>query len=230
MRIAEFKFDRHRDIAWSAERARLLGSLSGLSQKRRINFGKAVREIVAHAIGQGKTGTIQFGLQIQGDQQVEATVRWEQDDENTKSGGQIDRGSIRTLTCEQEIVTSQRHIEIRLAEPLPEGIPRIPPEIASDWATTLGGPQPQRCVVAQSTQNRRTCRKSQVCRTTGVDLQSELDSLRSLNQTLELLALVASKTDNAVIILDSEHCVEWVNDSFVRMTGYEMTRCDPYHL
>jgi PAS domain S-box-containing protein len=37
---------------------------------------------------------------------------------------------------------------------------------------------------------------------------------------LENLSLVASKTDNAVFIIDKEEKIEWVNESFVRITGY----------
>src|SRR5204863_149903 len=36
---------------------------------------------------------------------------------------------------------------------------------------------------------------------------------------LEKLSLVASKTDNSVIIADDTGKIEWVNDGFMRMTG-----------
>ena len=114
------------------------------------------------------------------------------------------------MTCEQEIVSSQRHVEIRLAEPLPDGIPRISPEIASDWATTLAARNRSDALSLSQRKISELAENLKSAEQRDVDLQSELDSLRSLNQTLELLALVASKTDNAVIILDSEYCVEWV--------------------
>lgn len=38
---------------------------------------------------------------------------------------------------------------------------------------------------------------------------------------LENLSLVASKTDNAVFIIDREEKIEWVNEGFTRMTGYQ---------
>ena len=137
MRIAEFKFDRLRDIAWSAERARLLGSLAGLPQKRRTNFGKAVKEIVDYAVAHERRGTIQFGIQTQGGKKVEAIIRYEQDDKTTESERQLDGDSIRALIGELEIVSSERVVQIRLAEPLPNEAPRIPHEVASDWATAL---------------------------------------------------------------------------------------------
>lgn len=36
------------------------------------------------------------------------------------------------------------------------------------------------------------------------------------------LSLVASRTSNAVVITDAQGLVEWVNDGFVRMTGYDL--------
>ncbi len=40
---------------------------------------------------------------------------------------------------------------------------------------------------------------------------------------LERLSLVASKTTNAVVITDAKGLIEWVNEGFVRMTGYALT-------
>lgn len=47
---------------------------------------------------------------------------------------------------------------------------------------------------------------------------------------LQRLALVARKTQNAVVITDTEGRVQWVNDGFTRMTGYgfdEIVGCKP---
>ena len=43
--------------------------------------------------------------------------------------------------------------------------------------------------------------------------------LSEKNLELEKLSLVASKTDNSVIIADESGKIEWVNDGFTRMTG-----------
>ncbi len=43
--------------------------------------------------------------------------------------------------------------------------------------------------------------------------------LSEKNLELEKLSLVASKTDNSVIIADESGKIEWVNDGFIRMTG-----------
>lgn len=39
-------------------------------------------------------------------------------------------------------------------------------------------------------------------------------------ELLENLSLVASKTDNAVYIIDKEEKIEWINEGFTRITGY----------
>jgi PAS domain S-box-containing protein len=46
--------------------------------------------------------------------------------------------------------------------------------------------------------------------------------LENKTEEAEKLALVASRTENAVIITDAAGYVEWVNDGFVRLTGYSL--------
>ena len=43
---------------------------------------------------------------------------------------------------------------------------------------------------------------------------------KRVHNELETLSLVASKTNNSVIIVDKNGYVEWVNDGFTRLTGY----------
>lgn len=52
-------------------------------------------------------------------------------------------------------------------------------------------------------------------------MQDISERMRALEE-IEKLSFVASKTDNAVVITDALQCVEWVNESFVRMTGYTL--------
>jgi PAS domain S-box-containing protein len=58
---------------------------------------------------------------------------------------------------------------------------------------------------------------------------ADVTALVEANQRLQAsearsrkLALVASHTDDAVIITDAERCIEWVNDAFTRLTGYAL--------
>lgn len=51
---------------------------------------------------------------------------------------------------------------------------------------------------------------------------AQVTKLRESQEQSRKLAMVAARTDNAVIITDSDGRVEWVNDGFARMTGYTL--------
>jgi PAS domain S-box-containing protein len=60
-------------------------------------------------------------------------------------------------------------------------------------------------------------------------LKAERAKLRQANQALSdqerefrKLALVAARTDNAVVVTDARGLIEWVNEGFVRTTGYTL--------
>lgn len=46
-------------------------------------------------------------------------------------------------------------------------------------------------------------------------------ALRESEEQARKLSLVAARTDNAVVITDRMGCVEWVNEGFTRISGYE---------
>lgn len=54
------------------------------------------------------------------------------------------------------------------------------------------------------------------------ELQKQAKLLAQTNKELENLSLVASKTDNGVIILSPNGDVEWINQGFTRLTGYTL--------
>ena len=43
-----------------------------------------------------------------------------------------------------------------------------------------------------------------------------------MNLPTGLLALIASRTDNAAVLTDAQSCIQWVNDGFTRQTGYTL--------
>ncbi len=55
------------------------------------------------------------------------------------------------------------------------------------------------------------------------ELTREIQERKNAEKHLETLALVASKTNNGVMILDQDGRIEWVNDGFTRITGYTLT-------
>ncbi|MGB0684052.1 MAG: PAS domain S-box protein [Magnetovibrionaceae bacterium] len=48
------------------------------------------------------------------------------------------------------------------------------------------------------------------------------ESLKKSEAEAKLLSLVAARTDNGVIITDSQGYIEWINEGFSRITGYEL--------
>lgn len=217
MQIAEFTFELPRDVNWAAERGRLLASLAGLESKRRTRISKALKLAVGFAVENGRSGTIQYGLSDDSEC-LEIAIRYQVD---SKSLQRPDLAELRQLVAYVEMSSSDTTARIDMREPLPHDAPRVPSEVASDWATTLATRNKASALALSQRRITELADHLKSAQQRGVDLQSELDNLRSLNDTLGLLALVASKTENAVIILDTHLCVEWVNDSFVRMTGYE---------
>jgi PAS domain S-box-containing protein len=52
------------------------------------------------------------------------------------------------------------------------------------------------------------------------DIISKKDELKIKNVELKKLSMVASKTNNGVVITDNKGIAEWVNDGFTRLMGY----------
>ncbi|MDD3581387.1 MAG: PAS domain S-box protein [Desulfobacca sp.] len=55
-----------------------------------------------------------------------------------------------------------------------------------------------------------------------VAVKEDITAIKQAQDELAKLSLVASKTDNAVVITDKNGLTEWVNDGFTRMTGYTL--------
>ncbi|MFO7868524.1 MAG: tetratricopeptide repeat protein [Bacteroidales bacterium] len=53
-------------------------------------------------------------------------------------------------------------------------------------------------------------------------IEEQSNVLMRSNQEFEKLSIVASNTDNAIIIMDSQGNFEWINDAFVSMFGYNL--------
>lgn len=52
------------------------------------------------------------------------------------------------------------------------------------------------------------------------EVESQAEELRAINEELEKLSIVASETDNAVVIMNEKGDFEWVNDGFTRLYGF----------
>lgn len=56
-------------------------------------------------------------------------------------------------------------------------------------------------------------------------LGAQTERLRTKESETRKLALVAARTDNAVVITNPAGEIEWVNEGFTRMTGYRLAEC-----
>lgn len=53
-----------------------------------------------------------------------------------------------------------------------------------------------------------------------VIIDTDVSELKLINEKLKKLSMVASKTNNAVIIFNSDLCIDWLNEGFYKMYGY----------
>ncbi|MCK4663134.1 MAG: SpoIIE family protein phosphatase [Bacteroidales bacterium] len=54
------------------------------------------------------------------------------------------------------------------------------------------------------------------------EIQVQAEQLLEINNELEKLSIVASETDNGVMIMDAEGKIEWVNEGYTKMLGYTL--------
>lgn len=55
------------------------------------------------------------------------------------------------------------------------------------------------------------------------EIEAQTEELTAVNEELEKLSIVASETDNGVIIMDADFNFEWVNDGFSKLYGYNFS-------
>jgi PAS domain S-box-containing protein len=55
-----------------------------------------------------------------------------------------------------------------------------------------------------------------------IQLHEEKIKLENANEELQKLSIIASKTDNTVVVFNKEFKIEWVNEGFTRITGFEL--------
>jgi PAS domain S-box-containing protein len=64
--------------------------------------------------------------------------------------------------------------------------------------------------------------ENEIYRLKNTELKTAYQEIEAQNKALERLSLVASKTENLIMITDAEGNLEWVNDSFVRLNQLTM--------
>ena len=230
--IAEFALRSDRDIRAAVQRARLLGVLAGLPERQRAAFGKAVRKAVEQAMHGG--GEIAFGILARdGGSAVTATVRVRPPSDDPAARGELVQKPLPGLDTDwrrevESLVSRVKYqgefpadVVVGLEQDLPSGAAPLVEGELPEWRTALETGSAQYALETGQRRIRLLTENLLATQRRDADLERELQELKALNETLELLALVASKTDNGVVILDAHGYVEWVNDSYSRMAGIE---------
>lgn len=233
LQVAEFILQSERDLRAAVQRARLLGVLSGLPERQRAAFGKAVRKVVEQAILGG--GGIAFGVLTRAaGNAVTAAILIRAPADRGGRGDLVQKplpGLDTDWRREVEALVSRAEFQgafpadmrVTLEQNLPAGAPPLVESELPEWRTALETGSAQYALETGQRRIRLLTENLVATQRRDADLERELQELRALNETLELLALVASKTDNGVVILDAQGYIEWVNDSFSRMAGRRLT-------
>ena len=232
LNIAEFAIQSNRDVAMTIRRARLLALLAGLAPRPRTAFGKAVGEIAENAVRHGGGGgAVVFSVEKhegrqfvavevrdQGpgirEDELERLLHTEQAEADASSGVLRAKSVVDRFAIESN---PKAGTTVRLEQALPDDAGLVPETTAASWAVALASESPQNALLASVQRNVQLSTELSVSQ----ERQQEQEDLGALNKTLELLALVASKTDSAVVILDDEGQIEWANDAFFQMVGYD---------
>lgn len=225
--IADFPIKNERDAKTAGQRARLLGTLVDLPVNRKNAFGRAVQEITQNTIqhcGSGHISYRSFGASTP--PVVEVVVV-----DNVKGAQEIQSilaqlagpacGILRASSAvDQMVVETLDDVskQVRIGMVISEQSADVDESDLADWAGILRTRRVQSAL--GSTQRRSQELAKQLAGIQRQELASELEQSRSMNEALTLLSLVASKTDNAVVIMNAEGLMTWVNDAFIRITGY----------
>ncbi|MBI5219591.1 MAG: PAS domain S-box protein, partial [Bacteroidia bacterium] len=73
-----------------------------------------------------------------------------------------------------------------------------------------------------SQQNAEILEKSEEIKQQNEEIHAQAEQLELTNKELEKLSIVASETDNSVVITDRKGNIEWVNDGFTKLFGFTL--------
>lgn len=228
--IAEFPIRNDKDVKAAAQRARLLATLVGLSDRQRMKLGASVRELADNCFRHAGSGSVAFGLHrstrqdcrlrvtvtddkpTTGFEQIDAIIRMQ---EGPDTGLRRAAAGVSELHIERTADVKQLIAGLQLDDfEMPDNI------FIAEWTGILRDRRTRSAVAGSQRAARRLAEELATLQQQRTELEADLEQSRSVNETLTLLSLVASRTDNAVIIMDQHGHVTWVNEAFVRITGY----------
>ncbi len=211
-----------------------LASLAGLSVFDQARLATALAEIAFNALRHAGGGSVELAIAEQGRRQfVRATVV----DHGPGIAG-VDGilsptlgadGSPHTgLAVARKLVDRfsvdshpQSGTVVMLDKVLDPAVARVTEAQTVAWAQTLRDDSPAVISTLPAQQNRELYDALAALRQQERNLKRQLRRVQQLNEKLDVLSLVASNTDHSVVITDRNGLIEWVNDGFSRITGYD---------
>lgn len=226
--IAEFPVSNENEVKSAVQRARLLATLVELPDRQRTSFGRAVRELCQNAITHSTGARVAFRVESNPDGAfVEAAVfdnggRQQEIESIIAQTNGPDCGLRRAITLSDrlQIECNDNGKVISAAIRINAQAADVDETDVAEWTGMLRKPATQNALASTRRRSRALAERLATLQNQRAQLEADLEQSKSLNETLTLLSLVASKTDNAVIIMDGKGLVTWANDAFIRMTGY----------
>ncbi len=239
--VVAYQLKRHRDAAFVAQRAQLVASQLGVPLTRAKAFAEAVREIASNALAHAGGGKFRLlvspAMEFHGIEVIVADSGPGFDHSGTAlaaivpSDGIHTPGLARARQAVDDLVIGDGpeggtvvQLKLRLPGPLP-----AEKDTLAHWAAPLARIRESAALGAALKEIAALCQQRAADTEQQRESEAELQSLRASHETLSLLAVVASKTDSAVIVMDHHARVDWVNAGFVRLTGYAPAEVAGFH-
>ena len=225
--VARFDLRSAREVRRMAQRARLFAALVELPARRREELGESVR-LIAEAFLETYGGAgVTFGLaRRHGHRVVEVTFSPPTDGQSSARSAapssqlpDAKTSAARGMLDEFELVHGpDGRPSVRLAQALAPAI-RAPSESeVAVWSELLQAPSAEEALVVVHRWSRSLCVELGQIRSR--EPESPVAEEATGAENLAMLSLVISKTKNGIAILDADGSILWVNEAFVRMTGY----------
>ena len=222
-----------RDLNWARRQVRLLGSLAGFATATNRDLAQSTFSILQASRLLGSPVNLEFVLLHDDQDEANQTLRIAMtqmldesptSDSLTAYHASIDEARERGFgvdSATSDSTNAEPVIRTDLSIPLTVEHP-IAPEVASQWNTILASGSTDSALANSQQSMGQLARSLAEANARGADLEQELFSLKKLNETLELLSLVASKTDNGVVITNRQGVIDWANHSFERLVELQL--------
>ena len=213
--ITSFMVRSSQELDRIGQRATLAATLAGVAVECATDFEQAIDRTARAAFRQQQPVKVDFRLWKKGSKRFLELLLCDRQPE-AKPGDERRVENAATV----QIISSSGGTLVRVpCEASPQA---LTDEDLAEWAGALKSQSIQQALSSSRQRMEELADELAAARSQRQELESELNEARSLNETLTLLSMVASKTDNVVIVMESSGEISWVNDAFLRTTGYTL--------